>query len=81
MISISPFVGQLAGSLSQSAGHVAQPIGVWTISKMNRPSVYCVLDSIRTEKRPVDAFGTLSAVTDVSTLITAELDEAYVKLY
>ena len=49
-----------------------QPIGVCITSKMKRPSVYCVLEVMRTEKRPVDALGLLSAVTDVSTLRTAE---------
>jgi hypothetical protein len=39
---------------------------------MKSPSVYCVLEVTRTEKRPVDALGTLSAVTEVSTRRTAE---------
>ena len=37
MTSISPFVGQLDWSDSQSAGQVEQPYGVWRTSKMKRP--------------------------------------------
>ena len=40
MTSISPFAGQLLGSVNHSAGHVPQPIGVCTTSKMKSPSVY-----------------------------------------
>ena len=75
--SISPFRGQLEGSDNQSAGHVPQPIGVWTTSKMKRlPTLYCFLEEMRTEKRPVEAFGTVSSVTEVSTRRTAEDEDA-----
>jgi hypothetical protein len=40
-------------------------------SKTKSPSVYCVLDVMRTEKRPVEALGTEVLVTDVSTRRTA----------
>jgi hypothetical protein len=79
MTSISPFVGQFEGSESQRAGQVPQPIGVCFTSKMKSPSVYWVLELMRTEKRPVEAFGTESAVTEVSTRRTALESPAYVK--
>jgi hypothetical protein len=74
--STSPFVGQFEGSVSQSAGQVAQPIGVCITSKMNSPSEYCFLDSIRTENRPVEALGTVSLLTVVSTLKMADEEDA-----
>lgn len=80
MISISPFVGQLLGSVSQRAGQVPQPIGVCRMSKMKSPSVYCVLEVMRTLKRPVEALGLLSAVTEVSTRRIALEEPAYVRL-
>ena len=78
-ISISPLAGHVAGlgSLVHSAGHVAHPTGVWIISKsINDPMPYVFLDVRRTENRPVEAFGTESWVTEVSTLTIAVLDEA-----
>ena len=43
-MSISPPAGQL-GPLLQNAGHVPQPVGMWTESMMTRPPVYdwCVV--------------------------------------
>lgn len=81
MTSISPLVGQFAGSETQRAGHVPQPIGVWMTSKMKRPEAYCFLDWRRTEKRPVEALGTVSVVTVVSTLSMAEELVVVVRLY
>jgi len=76
MTSISPFIGQLEGSVSQRAGQVPQPIGLCKISKMKSPSAYCDFEVTRTEKRPVEALGMLSAVTKVSTLRMAEEEDA-----
>lgn len=56
------------------------PSGVCRTSKIKRPSVYCVLDVMRTEKRPVEALGTESEVTEVSTRRTALEELAYVRL-
>jgi hypothetical protein len=69
--SISPLAGQTAGLGSEShrAGQVPHPKGVWRTSKRKRvPTGYCVLDSTRTEKRPVEALGTEDGPTVVSTL-------------
>ncbi len=51
------------------------------MSKMNRPLLYCVLDSRRTEKRPVEASGNDDGPTDVSTLTTAEVLVADVRFW
>ena len=59
---------------------MAHPVGVWMTSKMNRLlRPYWFLEDTRTEKRPVDALGTLSAVTEVSTRRKADEEEAYVR--
>lgn len=72
--SISPFWGQLDGSVSHSAGQVAQPYGEWTTSKMNSPWSYCLLEVTRTDRRPVVWFAVV-----VSTLMIAVVSEAYVR--
>ncbi len=80
MTSISPFFGQTLGSVSQSAGHVPQPNGVCRMLKTKREfRPYCFFEEIRTEKRPVEALGTESAVTEVSTRRIAEVEEAVVR--
>ena len=50
-------------------------------SKIKRPSVYWFLDSMRTEKRPVEALGVEAGPTDVSTLTMAEVLEADVRFW
>jgi len=47
------------------------------MKRLLRP--YWFLEDTRTEKRPVDALGTLSAVTEVSTRRTADVEEADVR--
>ena len=79
MMSISPLSGQLFASESQSAGHVPHPCGVCRMSNMKSPDSYCALDSNRTEKRPVDAFGSDSGPTLVSTFNTALSAVEYVR--
>ena len=68
-------------SESQRAGHVPHPYGVCFTSKMKSPLLYCLLDSTRTEKRPVEAFGTDSGPTLVSTRRTALELDAKVKFW
>ena len=59
---------------------MAHPVGVWMTSKMKRLlRPYWFLEDTWTEKRPVDALGTLSAVTEVSTRRKADEEEAYVR--
>jgi len=73
MTSISPLYGQFEGSVSQRAGQVPQPSGLWMTSKMKSVSrPYWVLEETRTEKRPVEALGLESGPTEVSTRRTAE---------
>jgi len=73
-------MGQLIWSDVQSAGQVPQPSGVCKTSKTKRvPTPYCFLDSMRTENRPVEALGTEVLVTEVSTLRTAEEEDAKVR--
>ena len=68
-------------SASQRAGHVPHPYGVCFTSKTKRPLSYCLFDSTRTEKRPVEAFGFELGPTVVSTLRTALDDDAYVRFW
>jgi hypothetical protein len=77
MTSISPFVGQFEGSVSQSAGQVPQPMGLCNTSKMKRLlRPYCCFEEMRTEKRPVEALGDEEGPTEVSTRRMAEDEEA-----
>lgn len=76
MTSISPFAGQLLGSVVQSAGQVPQPYGEWITSKTKRPVSYWFFEVIRTEARP-----SVASVDVWSTLRTAEVELAYVKLF
>lgn len=80
MMSISPFVGQFAGSESQRAGQVPQPKGECLTSKTKRLlSPYCFFEVTRTEKRPVEASGEEVLPTEVSTRRMAEEELAYVR--
>jgi hypothetical protein len=63
-------------SVSHKAGHVAHPCGVCFTSKRKRPGPYWVLDSRRTEKRPVEASGSSPGPTVVSTLMMAVVSVA-----
>jgi hypothetical protein len=58
--------------VSQRAGQVPQPSGLWTTSKMKRElRPYWFLEEMRTEKRPVEASGFAPGPTEVSTRRTA----------
>ena len=52
------------------------PYGVCLTSKRKSPGPYCVLDSSRTENRPVEASGSEFGPTVVSTRIKAVEDVA-----
>lgn len=52
MTSISPWWGQWAASLSQTAGQVPQPYGVCLTSKRNRPDCQDFLLLMRAEWPP-----------------------------